>query len=53
MKATTNFCHLVINKKYITRDTKKQIIQEAGKIPIQNHYHGKYGWSASTFESIH
>jgi hypothetical protein len=52
-KATTNFCHLVINNKYITRDTKKQIIQEAGKIPIQNHYHGKYGWSASTFESIH
>jgi hypothetical protein len=53
LNASTNFCRLVINNKFITRDTKKQIIQEAGKIPIQNYYHGKYGWSASTFESIH
>jgi hypothetical protein len=51
--ANTKFCHLVIKDKYITRDTKKQIIQEAGKILSQNYYHRKYGWSKTTFNSIH
>jgi hypothetical protein len=47
-----NHCHLVIKDRYITRDTKKWLLQKAGEIQIQNYYQKKYGWTYSVFNSI-
>jgi lipopolysaccharide export system protein LptC len=51
-KVSGNHCHLTIKDKYITRDSKKWLLQKAGEIPIQHYYQKKYGWSHSVFESI-
>jgi hypothetical protein len=42
-------CHLVIQERYITRDTQKWLMQKAGKIPIQHYYRQKYGWTWAVF----
>jgi hypothetical protein len=46
-------CMLVIKDRYITRDSKRWLIQKAGEVPIQYYYKEKYGWSRSVFNSIH
>jgi hypothetical protein len=47
-----NFSMLVIDDKYITRDSKKGLMQEVGRVPIHSYYQSKYGWSMATFQSI-
>jgi hypothetical protein len=49
----SDYCLLVLKDRYITRDTKKWLLQKAGEIPIQNYYRKKYGWTWSIFHSIH
>jgi ribonuclease HI len=51
-KVTGDHCHLIIKDRYITRDSKKWLLQKAGEIPIQHYYKTKYGWSRSVFDSI-
>jgi hypothetical protein len=46
-------CLLRIKDHYLTRDTKRWILQKAGEIPIQSYYRKKYGWTRSVFFSIH
>jgi hypothetical protein len=36
----------------ITRESQKWLLHTAGRIPIQNFYNDKYGWSETTFHSI-
>jgi hypothetical protein len=36
----------------ITRDSQQWILNTASRIPIQQHYHDKYRWSAGTFQRI-
>jgi hypothetical protein len=43
---------LRIKEMCITRDSQKWLLQSAGRIPIQNFFNDKYGWSESTFNSI-
>jgi hypothetical protein len=49
---TNPFCYLKIRDKYITKDSKQWIMDEASKIPIHQYYHDKFKWSRDTFESI-
>jgi hypothetical protein len=49
---TTNFHHLVIETHFITRESQKWLLDYASRIPIQQYYHDKYGWSSKTFRSI-
>jgi hypothetical protein len=49
---TTNFHHLVIENHFITRESQKWLLDYASRIPIQQYYHDKYGWSSKTFHSI-
>jgi ribonuclease HI/enamine deaminase RidA (YjgF/YER057c/UK114 family) len=51
-RVSGDHCHLVIKGKYITRDSKKWLLQKAGEAPIQNYYREKYGWPQSVFDSI-
>jgi hypothetical protein len=53
IKVQSDYCLLVLKDRYIIRDTKKWLMEKAGEIPIQNYYRKKYGWSWSTFNSIH
>jgi hypothetical protein len=46
-------CHLVIQDRYITRDTQKWLMQKAGEIPIQHYYREKYGWKWDAFNAVH
>jgi hypothetical protein len=43
---------LVIAGKAITRDINQQLWQEASKIPIQEYYKERYGWSHRVFNKI-
>jgi hypothetical protein len=43
---------LQLNNIGITRDSQKWLLTAAGKIPIQQFYKDKYGWSESTFNNI-
>jgi hypothetical protein len=47
-----NFCYLKIDDKYITKDTKKWILEAATKVPVQQFYKDKYHWAHDTFELI-
>jgi hypothetical protein len=44
---------LQINDIAITRDSQQWILKSAGRIPIQQFYCEKFGWTTQTFESIH
>jgi ribonuclease HI len=46
-------CQLVIQERYITRDTQKWLLQKAGEVPIQHYYRQKHGWTGAVFSSIH
>jgi hypothetical protein len=52
-RVTSDSCLLVIKGRYITRDTKRWLIQSAGEVPIQSYYQAKYGWTRAIFHSIH
>jgi hypothetical protein len=52
-KVTGDHCHLVIQDRYITRDSQKWIMQKAGEIPIQHYYWEKYGWKRDVFEAVY
>jgi hypothetical protein len=43
---------LRIQEMCITWDSQKWLLQTAGRIPVQNFYSDKYGWSETTFHSI-
>jgi hypothetical protein len=43
---------LHIRDMFITRDSQKWLLHFAGRIPIQQFFNDKYGWSESTFSSI-
>jgi hypothetical protein len=43
---------LLLNNIGITRDSQKWLLNFTGKIPIQQFYKDKYGWSKSTFNNI-
>jgi hypothetical protein len=47
-----SFCHLVINDKFITRDSQKHILETSSRIPIQQYFHDKFGWNSATFLDI-
>jgi hypothetical protein len=47
-----NFTMLVINECYVTWDFQNQITTAATKVPIQQYYQTKNGWSKETFNSI-
>jgi hypothetical protein len=43
---------LRINDIAITRDSQQWILKEAGRIPIEQYYRDKIGWSTKVFDSI-
>jgi hypothetical protein len=45
--------HLVLGDTFITRDTKHWLLTKAGKIPLRQFYHDKYGWTHQTYDFIH
>jgi hypothetical protein len=47
-----SFCHLVINDKFITRESQRYILETSSMIPIQQYYHDKFGWNSATFLDI-
>jgi hypothetical protein len=47
-----SFCHLVINDKFITRESQRHILETSSMIPIQQYYHDKFGWNSATFHDI-
>jgi hypothetical protein len=49
----SNRRHLVLGNTFITWDVKHWLLTKAGKIPIRQFYHDKYGWTHQTFDSIH
>jgi hypothetical protein len=53
---TTNiqstFCHLKINDTFITKDSQHWILDIATRIPMQQYYYDKHGWSQDTFNNI-
>jgi hypothetical protein len=36
----------------ITRDSQREILHAAGKIPLQEYYQKKWGWKDNIFDSI-
>jgi ribonuclease HI len=47
MKAQLRIGHMAI-----TRDSQRNLIHAAGKIPLLEYYHNKWGWSQATFDAI-
>jgi hypothetical protein len=47
-----DFCQIVINDSYITRESQKWLMDTSGKIPIQKYYYDNYKWSQATFDDI-
>lgn len=43
---------LRLHNMAITRESQRWLLQVAGRIPIQQYYRDRYGWSANTFNSI-
>jgi hypothetical protein len=43
---------LRIGHMAITRDSQRYLLHTAGKIPLLEYYHNKWGWSQATFEAI-
>jgi hypothetical protein len=43
---------LRINNMAITRDSQRELLTAAGKIPLQEYYHQKWGWSHTVFDTI-
>jgi hypothetical protein len=43
---------LRIDNIAITRDSQRELLQAAGKIPLQEYYQYKWGWNKHIFESI-
>jgi hypothetical protein len=49
---STRFVHLVIEQRYVTRDSQRWLMDSASRIPIQQYYQEKYGWSTKEFNEI-
>jgi hypothetical protein len=43
---------LRIGNMAIARDSQRNLIHAAGKIPLLEYYHDKWGWSQATFDAI-
>jgi hypothetical protein len=43
---------LQIGMKDITRDSQQWLLHSAGRIPLQEYYYQKWGWSTKTFNAI-
>jgi hypothetical protein len=43
---------LRIGNMAITRDSQRLLLHAAGKIPLREYYHDKWGWSQATFDAI-
>jgi hypothetical protein len=52
INVTTKHKHIKIEEMYVTRDSQQWILDVAGKIPIRQYFHEKYGWTHATFEEI-
>jgi hypothetical protein len=49
----SSFCQLKIKDMYITKDSHKWLMEAATRIPVQQFYNEKYGWTQQdTFDSI-
>jgi hypothetical protein len=52
-KRYPDYIHLKINDTIITRESKKWLRDHASRIPIQQYYSQKTGWSTQIFNTIH
>jgi hypothetical protein len=53
VKVTTPGHHIVINGMTLTRDAQKILMETASKIPMQQYFRDKYGWSEQVFTAVH
>jgi hypothetical protein len=51
-EVTTLHHHIKIGDMFITRDSQRWILEMASRIPIQQYYRDKYGWTKQTFQEI-
>jgi hypothetical protein len=51
-KVSGNHTMLVINDCFVTKDLQKQITEAATKVPIQQYYRSKHGWTNEAFNCI-
>jgi hypothetical protein len=49
---SNKFVHLVIEQRYVTRDSQRWLMDSASRIPIQQYYQEKYRWSTKVFNEI-